>query len=87
MRTKYIILAAILCLLVYGLNRALQLGNQQLAGIAEEYSMCAETNLCSSDEVAQMAALLTEQGHYGNIYAVKLQLGLSVLSTDNFFRR
>ena len=87
MRTKYIILAATLCLLFYGLNRAVQLGNEQLAGMAEEYSICAETNLCSSDEVAQVAALLIEQGHYRNIYAVKLQLGLSVISIDNFFRR
>ena len=50
-------------------------GTMILASMAEEYSVCANVNACSDEELAEMADLLLEQDEYNSRMWMRVVLG------------
>ena len=50
-------------------------GSMLLASMAEEYSVCANVNACSDEELTEMADLLLEQGEYNSRMWLRVVLG------------
>lgn len=50
-------------------------GTMILASMAEEYSVCANVNACSDDDLAKMTELLLEQDEYHSSMWLRFGLG------------
>jgi hypothetical protein len=50
-------------------------GTMLLASIAEEYSICTNVNLCSDDDLAEMADVLVRLGEHRSKVGLSIVLG------------
>ena len=87
---KYLMSSFVLLILVTAVTSFHRSGTEILKGMAEEYSLCAETNRCSNDEVFEMARIyiveVDDHWHPANLYLnaflLKYNLGLVAFSRE-----
>ena len=79
------LLLAIIAIIAVGLFTVSKLyddGTMILASMAEEYSVCANVNACSDEELAEMADLLLEQDEYNSRMWLRVVLGWEQFRDD-----
>ena len=86
---KYLMTLFVLLILVIAVTSFHRRGTEILASMAEEYSLCSETNICSDEEIFEMAILYAEEqvswkktNLFLNAFLLKWKLGLHSFSRE-----
>ena len=86
---KYIMTSFVLIILATAVTSLHRRGTEILASMAEEYSLCSETNICSDEEIFEMANMYVDEhvswkkpNLFLNAFLLKWKLGLHSFSRE-----